>query len=84
MNNTGVTGLTAKKDFEHARGLHVIPPMQLIRHTTDIRHTDNINIYVSRKISIVHPSVGLALLAQLAPINSWLHTLQDDHTHFLV
>ena len=32
MNNTGVTGLTAKKkkDFEHARGSYVIPPTQLI------------------------------------------------------
>ena len=41
MNNTGVTGLTAKYD---------------------IRHTD---IYISREISIEHPSVGLASLAQL-------------------
>ena len=40
MNNTGVTGLTAKKNFEHARGSYVIPPTQLIRHTTDIRNTD--------------------------------------------
>ena len=64
MNNTGVTGLTAKKkDFEHARGPHVIPPTQLICHTSDIRHTDNI----SREISIEHPSVGLASLAQLWP-----------------
>ena len=31
MNNTGVTGLTAKKkNFEHARGPYVIPPTQLI------------------------------------------------------
>ena len=30
MNNKGVTGLTAKKDFEHARGPHVILPTQLI------------------------------------------------------
>ena len=44
MNNKGVTGLTAKKkDFEHARGPHVIPLTQLIGHTTDIlRHIDNI------------------------------------------
>ena len=30
MNNTDVTGLTAKKKFEHARGPYVIPPTQLI------------------------------------------------------
>ena len=42
MNNTGVTGLTAKKkEFEHARGSHVIPPTQLLCHTTDIQRTDN-------------------------------------------
>ena len=39
---------------------YVIPPTQLIWHT---RHTDN--IYISREISIEHPSVGLTLLAQL-------------------
>ena len=40
---------------------YVIPPTQLIWHTIDIPTTYNI----SREISIEHPSVGLASLAQL-------------------
>ena len=41
---------------------YVIPPTQLIWHT---RHTDLYTyIYISREISIEHPSVGLASLAQ--------------------
>ena len=42
---------------------YVIPPTQLILHT---RHTDLYTyIHISREISIEHPSVGLASLAQI-------------------
>ena len=66
MNNTGVTGLTAPKDFEHARGPRnsaYAVNLTYDRHTTyDIPTT---YIYISREISIEHPSVGLASLAQI-------------------
>ena len=63
MNNTGVTGLTAKKkDFDMRVFGPRTPPTQLIWHT---RHIDNI----SREISIEHPSVGLASLAQSREIS---------------
>ena len=58
MNNTGVT---PKNDFEHARGLR--NSAYAVNLTYD-RHTD-IHIYILREISIEHPSVGLASLAQL-------------------
>ena len=60
MNNTGVTGqfLPPKTDFECA---YVIPPTHFRTRQT-YRH---IYIYISREISIEHPSVGLASLAQL-------------------
>ena len=52
---------------------YVIPPTQLIWHT---RHTDIYTyVYISREISIEHPSVGLASLAQLAlPLNAFFFT----------
>ena len=62
MNNTGVTGLTAQNLTLSVRVGYVIPPTQLIWHTTD---TCTYIIYISREISIEHPSVGLASLAQL-------------------
>ena len=38
------------------------------------RHTDRLtHIYVSREISIEHPSVGLASLAQLAALTTKKH-----------
>ena len=74
MNSTGVTGLTAPpKDFEHARGLR--NSAYAVNLTYD-RHTDNI-IYISREISIEHPSVGLASLAQL---EKWF-PLQGERGH---
>ena len=65
MNNTGVTGLKPpQKDFEHARGPRnsaYAVNLTYDRHTPTYRqHT-----YISREISIEHPSVGLASLAQL-------------------
>ena len=64
INNTGVTGqsLPPKNDFEHARGLR--NSAYAVNLTYD-RHTDSIYIYISHEISIEHPSVGLASLAQL-------------------
>ena len=59
----GVTGqsLPPKNDFEHARGLR--NSAYAVNLTYD-RHTYR-HIYISREISIEHPSVGLASLAQL-------------------
>ena len=60
MNNMGVTGriLPPNTDFEHAR---VWPTLFRLRFLDHDRHT---HIYISREISIEHPSVGLASLAQ--------------------
>ena len=75
INNTGVTGqsLPPKNDFEHARGLRnsayaVNLPYETYRHT----YIHIVYIYISREISIEHPSVGLASLAQLVTLNSLL------------
>ena len=64
INNTGVTGriLPHNTDFEHAR---VWPTYFRLRFLDHDRHTDiPTYIYISREISIEHPSVGLASLAQ--------------------
>ena len=68
MNNTGVTGriLPHNTDFEHAR---VWPTYFRLRFLDHDRHTyihtyRPTYIYISREISIEHPSVGLASLAQ--------------------
>ena len=61
MNNTGVTSLTPKKGFEHARGPR--NSAYTVNLTYD-RHT-TYRQYISPEISIEHPSVGLASLAQL-------------------
>ena len=63
MNNTGGTGriLPSNTDFEHARLAHVIPPTLFGPRQTHIYTY----IHISREISIEHPSVGLASLAQL-------------------
>ena len=63
MNNTGVIGLfePPKSDFEHARSRN--SAYAFFGHD---RHTD---IYISREISIEHPNVGLASLAQLVSEN---------------
>ena len=60
MNNTGVTGqiLPPNTDFEHA---HVWPTYFRLRFLDYDRHT---YIHISREISIEHPSVRLASLAQ--------------------
>ena len=65
INNTGVTGqsLPPKNDFEHARGLRNSAYAVNLTYET-YRHR-YIYIYISREISIEHPSVGLASLAQL-------------------
>ena len=59
MNNTGVTGqsLPPKNDFEHARGLRNSAYAVNLTYETYQQH-------ISREISIEHPSVGLASLAQ--------------------
>ena len=67
MNNTGVTGLTAKKKTLSMR-VGVRNSAYAVNLTYN-RHTDNIYIYISREISIEHPSVGLASLAQLESRN---------------
>ena len=63
INNTGVTGqsLPPKNDFEYARGLRNSAYAVNLTYET-YRH---IYIPISREISIEHPSVGLASLAQL-------------------
>ena len=68
INNTGVTGqsLPPKNDFEHARGLRnsaytVNLTYETYRHIYIYMY---IYIHISREISIEHPSVGLASLAQ--------------------
>ena len=63
INNTGVTGqsLPPQNDFEHARGLRNSAYAVNLTYKT-YRHT---YIHISREISIEHPSVGLASLAQL-------------------
>ena len=60
----GVTGqsLPPKNDFEHARGLRNSAYAVNLTYETYRQH---IYIYISREISIEHPSVGLASLAQL-------------------
>ena len=60
MNNMGVTGqfLPPKNDFEHARG----PPRNSAFAFWTRQMTDR---HISRKISIEHPSDGVASLAQL-------------------
>ena len=60
-SNTGVTGriLPTNTDFEHARVWSTYFRLRFLDHD---RYTD---IYISREISIEHPSVGLASLAQL-------------------
>ena len=60
INNTGVTGqsLPPKNDFEHARGL------RNSAYAVNLTYETYRHIYISRKISIEHPSVGLASLAQ--------------------
>ena len=60
MNNTGVTGLTAKKK---TLSMRVFGPRNSAYF--DIRDIPTTYIYISREISIEHPSVGLASLAQL-------------------
>ena len=62
-----VTGqsLPPKNDFEHARGLRNSAYAVNLTYET-YRHTYiYIHIYISREISIEHPSVGLASLTQL-------------------
>ena len=61
----GVTGqsLPPKNDFEHARGLR--NSTYAVNLTYDTYRHIYIYIHISREISIEHPSVGLALLAQL-------------------
>ena len=58
-----INGLTAKKkDFEHARvwSRNSAYAVNLTYET----YRQHIYIYISREISIEHPSVGLASLAQ--------------------
>ena len=59
INNVGVTGqsLPSKNDFEHARGLRNSAYAVNLTYETYRQHT--------HEISIEHPSVGLASLAQL-------------------
>ena len=73
MNNTGVSGLTAKKKKTLSmRVFHVTPPT--LTYETYRQHYIGecgstlyvgLYIYISREISIEHLSVGLASLAQL-------------------
>ena len=59
--------LPPKTDFEHAR---VWPTQFRLRFLDHDRHTDRrTDIYISREISIEHPSVGLASLAQSREIS---------------
>ena len=69
INNTGVTGriLPPNTDFEHAR---VWPTYFRLRFLNHDRHT-YIPTDIPREISIEHPSVGLASLAQLQKQNEW-------------
>ena len=63
MNNKGVTGLTAKKKTLSMRVFGPRNSAYAVNLTYETyRHT---YIYISREISIEHPSVGLASLAQL-------------------
>ena len=76
MNNMGVTGriLLPNTDFEHAR---IWPTYFRLRFLDHDRH---MHIYISREISIEHPSVGLASLAQLHTLYYTLHT---EHAYCL-
>ena len=58
MNNTGVTGwiLPPNIDFEHARVWSA--------YAVNLTYDRHMHIYISREISIEHPSVGLATLTQ--------------------
>ena len=63
MNNTGVTGLTAKKKTLSMRVFGPRNSAYAVNLTYETyRH---IYIHISREISIEQPSVGLASLAQL-------------------
>ena len=66
INNSGVTGqiLPPKNDFENARG------PRYSAYAANLTYDRNTLIYISREISIVHPSVGLALLTSLNDKNS--------------
>ena len=61
MNNTGVTGLTAKK---MTLSMHAFGPRNSAYAVNLTYETYRQHIYISREISIEHPSVGLASLAQ--------------------
>ena len=50
---------TAQNDFEHARGL------RNSAYAVNLTYDRHMHINISREISIEHPSVGLASLAQL-------------------
>ena len=73
INNTGVTGqsLPPKNDFEHARGLRNSAYAVNLTYET-YQHT-YIYIYISREISIEHPSVGFASLTQLGYFYDQVH-----------
>ena len=53
-----------KNDFQHDRGPRY--PAYALWTRQTYRPTDRL-IYISREISVKHPSVGLVSLAQLSP-----------------